>query len=145
MLFRSPNTDEPTPAPADPADILHALVLRAADDPDLRPLKSFLQELRPVSFIDARLQLAYDEDVPPEHVRALQHGDNLKNLQRHVGEIVRNPEARILLKKWIETVSSSAPRPKRKPSEEVRAAVEANPFVNKIKDLFDAAVVDVRG
>ena len=147
---RDPSPEQYGPAaeisiPETAADALHAIIAATNSDLHLRPLKPYLQELKPVSLDGATLEIAYDDEFPEEHVKHLQSPQNWRRIEALVQRVLRDENARVLLKRWIDSVSSEERRRAQKASPEVRAQVESNTFVKQVCDLFGGHVVEVRG
>ena len=133
------------PIPSEPADILHALIAESAKDVHLRPLKTYLQELKAVSFEQNTLELAYDDEFPEEHVKTLQRHANWSRIEHLAQRILSDDGVSVLLKRWIDSVSADQRRRPQPVSAEVRTQIENNPFVKHVCDLFDGRIVEVRG
>ena len=123
----------------------HRLVEEVGKVPGRQQLKSYLQELKPVSFLQGVLHAGIDEDVPEEHVEFLQSADTGRVLATCFAQISPVPGGRVLIKRWIPSVSDADRRPPKVSSPEVRERVEKNEFVRRVCGLFDGEVIDVRG
>jgi len=132
-------------ADVNPAELWHKVIQEVEKTPGKHQLKIYMQELKPVSFRDGVLQVAYDEDVPEEHQHLLLEPDSMTVLQKCFRRVSPVPNGRLLLKRWIESVSRDERTPRFESSPEIKERVGANPFVRRVCELFDATVVDVRG
>jgi hypothetical protein len=143
-----PPPDDEVPAAAEdsaPADLWHRLINEVGKAPGKHQLRLFMQELKPVSFRDDVLQVAYDEDVPKEHISVLLESGHLQFLAKCFTRICPGHNAKVLIKRWIDVVSSEQPPARLSSSPEIREKVEQNPFVRQVCDLFKGTVIDVRG
>ncbi len=130
---------------ADPVKLWHELIQEVDNVPGKHQLKLYMQEFKPVSCLRGVLHVAYDEDVPAEHVAKLQEPDTVRILQKCYSRISPVPGGKVLLKRWIETVSNGVQKRRLQSSPELREKLEQNPFVRDVCQLFDASIVDVRG
>ena len=128
-----------------PSELWHQLVQEIAKAPEKHQLKLYMQELRPVSYINGTLHAGWDEDVPEEHRQLLNTPGNRDLLNACLGRLLGNPDAKVQIKRWIEDVSDSRERSPTKSSPSLRQQMEQNPFVRKVCDLFQGKIVDVRG
>ena len=123
----------------------HRLVEEVGKVPGKHQLKSYLQELKPVSFLHGVLHAGIDEDVPEEHAEVLQSAETARVLATCFAQISPVPDGKVLVKRWIASVSDAERRPAKVSSPEVRERVEKNEFVRRVCGLFDGEVIDVRG
>ena len=148
----APTTQEPVPekqpaadASHDPAMLWHHLIEAVNRVPEKHQLKTYMQELRPVDITEGRLQVAYDNEFPEEHVKLLLRTDNFHVLENALRRITGNNDAQLLLKRWVEGVSTEDRKRRLVSSPEIRERLEHNPFVQKIQHMFNAEIIDVRG
>jgi len=125
--------------------LLHRLIEEVGEVPGKHQVKAYMQELRPVAFREGVLHIAYDDEFSQEHAAKLLEPENRQLMDRCFARITPVPGGHVVLKRWIDAVSSDENRHVLQASEEVRARVEANPFVGQVRDLFDGEIVDVRG
>ncbi|MCF7855573.1 MAG: DNA polymerase III subunit gamma/tau [Candidatus Pacebacteria bacterium] len=122
-----------------------AVVKGLTADPEKRALTVPLQHLRPVSFADGVLQVAYDDEFPQDNLRALQRRDTLASLEKVLSDLSGVAAAKILFKRWIEGISNQDDKKRLVSSAEVRERVETNAFVRQVLDMFGGEIIDVRG
>ncbi|MBT4819015.1 MAG: DNA polymerase III subunit gamma/tau [Lentisphaerae bacterium] len=138
-------TDAPEESEGDPARLWHQLVAEVDKAPGHHQLKLYMQELIPVSFMRGLLQVAYDEDVPEAHAQKLLEPAATEILNRCFQRVSPVPHGRVMIKRWIDSVSNEEQRKQLRSTPELRAKIEQNPFVKEVCTLFSGTVVDVRG
>ena len=143
---------QPEPAPTseaetsgDPARLWHLLIEEVAKIPGRQQLRTYMQELKPVSFRNGTLAIAYDEDVPEAHWQRLLDPESEHVLEQCFARVSPVPGGRVQIKRWIETVSGETAKPQLTSSSTVKKRVEQNPFVKQVCDLFEGSIIDVRG
>ena len=135
----------PSVSEGDPARLWHQLVDEVDKTPGHHQLKLYMQELIPVSFMRGVLQVAYDQDVPEAHAQKLLEPSAIDVLNRCFQRVSPVPHGRIMIKRWIDSVSNEEQREQLRSTPELRAKLEQNPFVKQVCTLFNGIVVDVRG
>ena len=108
-------------------------------------LLAALKSVRAVSCRNGVLQVALTDDVPEEYHALIKDDERLAELERHLSALVEAEEPKILVKKWIPTLSDDSRRPEKISSPEVMERVSNHPFVQETLDLFGGEVIDVRG
>ncbi|OGV79720.1 MAG: DNA polymerase III, subunit gamma and tau [Lentisphaerae bacterium RIFOXYB12_FULL_65_16] len=129
----------------EPARLWHRLIEEVDRTPGRHQLRLYMQEFRPVSFRNGVLHVAYDEDVPDEHIQRLMGSDNMSVLQKCFERVSPTPHGRLVVKKWLDGVSSDTAPSRLESTPEIRRKVEQNPFVHQVCKAFRGTVVDVRG
>jgi len=140
-----PTAGTPDVSEGDPARLWHQLVAEVDKTPGHHQLKLYMQELIPVSFMRGVLQVAYDQDVPEPHAQKLLEPSAIDVLNRCFQRLSPVPHGRVMIKRWIDSVSNEEQRKQLRSTPELRAKLEQNPFVKQVCTLFNGTVVDVRG
>lgn len=142
---RDEQGEGPNGSEGDPARLWHELVTEVGRTPGHHQLKLYMQELIPVSFMRGVLQVAYDEDVPEAHAQKLLEPSATDVLSRCFQRVSPVPHGRVMIKRWIDSVSNEEQKKQLRSTPELRAKIEQNPFVKQVCTLFNGTVVDVRG
>ncbi len=132
-------------ATVDPGALWHRLIEAVGRVPGQGRLHLAMHELKAVSFRQGILDVAYDDDVPPDCIATVQQAAAVEVLQTCFRRLRPEPGAKVLIKRWIESVSNTESRPRLVSSPEIRRRVEQNPFVQEVCRLFGGTVVDARG
>jgi DNA polymerase-3 subunit gamma/tau len=129
----------------DAAAAWHSLIEAVAENPRGHQLKNYMQELKPLTLDNGVLQVAYDDEFPVEHVQILQHYDHNAIIQSAFRRLCAQPEARVLIKRWQDGISTEERKRQLVSSPEVMERVKANPFVQQVLSCFGGEIADVRG
>ncbi len=128
----------------DAAHLWRKLIDLLRAKPELQMLVDCMKDFKPVSFRDGILQVGYDAEFEEEQLKFLQDKENQRLLQQNFAKINPLPPGRLLIKRWIDSISSTEKKSLQS-TPEVRERVENHPFVREVCDLFDGRIVDVRG
>ena len=113
------------------------------------PTQSFrlmvLNKLRPVSFRNGVLEIAYPDDLPENEVNELKNPEMVAFLDQYLATFTGDPNSRVLIKRWIDGVSDEERGRRLVSTPEVMERVKHNPFVQEVVDLFQGELIDVRG
>jgi hypothetical protein len=104
-----------------------------------------MQELRAVSFENGVLQAAYDGEFPEEHAELMLRPESISVMEKALQRLTGLPEARVLIKRWVEGVSDGTAQNRKVSSPEVRERMERHPFVQQVLELFGGEIIDARG
>ncbi len=140
-------TGENTLHIADTDDVraVYQAVLRYLSQTGNDQLQKYMQALWPVSIDDEVFQLAYDDSMPAEHLTFLQQADVTGEIEAAVAAVMPGEgRPQLLLKRWIESVSKEDRNPLAVVTPEMRDNIKKQPFVQKVCELFNGQVVDVR-
>lgn len=125
-----------------PESLWHALIADM-DHMNNPLLKAYMQEGKPKSLADDILTVWYDEDNESLHVAKIR-GD-MKLLNNCLHRITGNKNWKLNIETGKGISSPMEESDPDKSSEEVKANVKDNKFIQTVLELFEAKVVEVRG
>ncbi len=100
----------------------------------------------PVSMDEEVLQIAYEENVPQEQVDFLKQEETRERIQNALTELVEGGGMKLLVKRWIEDVSSETAAQRRKrATPQAWEEVRNNELIQKLSEMFNVTLIDVRG
>ena len=128
---------------------LAALFAEILDQLDGHPaganLLPLIRQLRPVSLIGNVLQLAYDPDDMPVHdISRMLQPETLDVVQECFALVAPNPESRVVIKRWLVSVSDGQRQQRRRATQEEIERVAEHPFVRLVCERVGGSVVDAR-
>ncbi|NOY76209.1 MAG: DNA polymerase III subunit gamma/tau [Kiritimatiellaeota bacterium] len=149
ILLTNPVSQAPVASPSasppkmeSPISIWHALTLEM--EKCAQPLlKAYMKEGKPKSFANGILSVAFDDEFEAVHIAALLKEKPLLEtcLKRVIGEAT---SLEIIKTKGVAS-PHGIPVNDDTVKEEIKARADKNPFVQEVLDLFEGAIVDVRG
>jgi hypothetical protein len=136
------------PAPPvwpEPARLFEALLAELGRNAPGAALLPLAKRLQPVSVLGTVFQIAYDaEGLGAAEVRTLQAPETLAVLRACFARIAPVPEATLVLKRWLASVSDDQRSARRRGTAEDRQRIANLPFVREVCAAVGGQVVDVR-
>jgi len=129
----------------DPNTIWQQFIDQIANNPKTQHLSIWLNALKPVSYIKNILTISYEQSADPKQITELTNETNLNTIQNSFQKLTNTTNAKIVLKKWIDTISNNQQEKVLSSSPELKNKLEKHPFVQQVCTLFNAHVIDVRG